>query len=486
MPFFSSERAKSWGALALFGLVLAIGFAVRVHDLAVRPMHADEANQAVKLGELIEQGNYRFDPSDHHGPTLYYFARIVAWVAGENSLAALSEATVRLTPVLFGTLSIALLWLLVLSLGPRAASASALFFAVSPAAVYYSRYFVQETLLVTFLLGAWVCGAKWFRSGAWSWALALGACCGLMQATKASATLFIGLSLVAVLAAGRGGRLRELARDWRASGGALLAAASVWAAFYSSFGSNAGGLSDALGTFAPMWSKATAGASGHEKPWWYYGGLFGFQRNGGYVWDQSLFALLAVIGALLAWCRGPRLGRFAAVYVVSLAMVLSLAPYKTPWIVVNLVPGLCVLAGLALLQRGIFAWLVTGVVALALVWQMRQAVFLRPADQRNPFAYQHTSLDLLKITALARSAPAGTIKIISEEYWPLPWYLRARSDAGYWQTVPEDCDGALVIVSADFAEAVRARMKGRYRESFLGLRPGFVLIVFTQEPVTPR
>ena len=40
--------------------------------LGLRPMHHDEANQAVKFGTLLEKGEYRYDKNDHHGPSLYY------------------------------------------------------------------------------------------------------------------------------------------------------------------------------------------------------------------------------------------------------------------------------------------------------------------------------------------------------------------------------------------------------------------------------
>jgi predicted membrane-bound mannosyltransferase len=74
----------------------------RVVRLDVRPMHHDEANQAVKFGDLLERGEYRFDPNDHHGPSLYYLTLPVARVAGETTLAELSETTLRLVPALFG------------------------------------------------------------------------------------------------------------------------------------------------------------------------------------------------------------------------------------------------------------------------------------------------------------------------------------------------------------------------------------------------
>ncbi|HYC72989.1 MAG TPA: hypothetical protein VEB66_17385, partial [Opitutaceae bacterium] len=87
-----------------------------------------------------------------------------------------------------------------------------------------------------------------------------------------------------------------------------------------------------------------------------------------------------------------------------------------------------------------------------------------------------------KFAALAASAPTGPVKVISPEYWPLPWYLRDRAEVGYWTTPPADCDGALVIVAAELAEDVQARLRGRYQTSFLGLRPGYVLVIFTPEP----
>lgn len=101
----------------LFGVVLLAAAWLRVHDLGVRPMHADEANQAVKLGRMLEGRGYRFDPTEHHGPTLYYFALVPAWLRGQVSLAELTETTVRLTPAFFGAVSVALLWLLLRPLG---------------------------------------------------------------------------------------------------------------------------------------------------------------------------------------------------------------------------------------------------------------------------------------------------------------------------------------------------------------------------------
>ena len=443
-------------------------------------MHADEANQAFKLGQLLETGRYAFDPHDHHGPTLYYFGLVPAWTRGEFTLAELGETTVRLTPALFGTACVLLLFILARPLGFVPAVIAAALLGLSPSAVYYSRYFIQETLLVTFTLAALVCAYCWLKSGGLYWAVGAGAGVGLMQATKATAPLFVLAALAAVWISGSGGRLVEQSRNGKSLVAALGAGVAVWILFFSSFGTHWAGLRDAFSTYAPMLDKAVGGGTGHEKPWWYYGSLFWLHRMGGYVWDQTVFLILAVTGGVFTFRRPEGLARFAAVYTLIVAVVLSLTPYKMPWPVINLVPGLCLLAGFLLGRLQVpVAVLLTLILLGLLGWQTRQAVFLRPADPRNPYAYAHTVSDMRKVPALAAVAPPGPVKVISEEYWPLPWYLRARRQVGYWMQPPADCDGALVFASADLAGTVRARLHGRYQEDFLGLRPGFVLVVFT-------
>ena len=478
---------RRWLPLALLA-VLALG--LRTYELDRRPLHADEANQAVKTGELLEHGRYAFDPHDHHGPTLYYAALPLAWLRGETTLATLSETTLRLVPALAGTCGVLFLFFLARPLGVGPAFLAAALMAVAPAAVYYSRYFIQETLLVTCTLAAALATQRWWQSGRLTWALAAGAALGLMQATKASAPVFALAALgAALVVTPRRPVTTRLGRDLALIGGAALGVAAL---FYSSFGTHPAGLRDAIATY-PIASARATGDSGHEKPWWYYASLFGWEKNGGLVWQQLAFSALALTGALLAWITRQQALRVAAAYTGLVFLALSCPPYKTPWHAIHLVPGLAVLAAGAL---ALIRWRALAVVATAnLVWlqltQTHLVAFLRAADARNPYAYVHSSPDVLKLRALATAAltqhPASTIRIISEEYWPIPWYLRSlpAGGVGYWATPPADCDGALILASAAQAPAVRARLHGNYRETFLGLRPGFLCVVFTPAPPAP-
>jgi len=484
---------------------------LRTAEISRRPMHADEANQAVKTGDLIEHGHYAFDPRDHHGPTLYYAAVPLAWLRGERTLAALTETTVRLVPAIAGTLSVLLLAALVFNGWPGPgnrisadntarsiteppppetkthwrALLAATFLALSPPAVYYSRYFIQETLLVTFTLALLVCAHRWWLSGSLRWVIGAGIALGLMQATKASTPLFVGAAVVAALAA-RAPR-PAASRPGLHVGLALMVAGAVAALFYSSFGQNPLGIRDALSVYGPAWHRASEGA-GHEKPWWYYLQLFTWQRQGGLSSQQLLFSALAMVGAGLAFFQPGKFWRGTACYTAIVAVALSITPYKTPWHAVHLVPGLAVMAAFAIAAAP-QAWLGSCVALVALIAQFSQTrlvAFIRPADARNPYDHVHSAPDVLKyrplVEAALASAPGGVVRVIGSEYWPLPWYLRGLPRIGYWSVPPDNCDGVLIIATDAQAASVREKLHGRYTENYLGLRPGVMTVIFTRQP----
>src|SRR5579859_6795145 len=161
-------------------------------------MHGDEAVHAFKFRELWQRGVYRYDPNEFHGPTLYYAALPSVWLHGRRDFAATTEADYRLPIVVFGAGM--LLWLLPLAdaMGRRASLWAGLLLAISPAFVFYSRYYIQEMLLAFFTLGMLACGWRYARTLRAVWLLAGSACVGLMVATKETAVLALVAAAAAV------------------------------------------------------------------------------------------------------------------------------------------------------------------------------------------------------------------------------------------------------------------------------------------------
>ncbi len=127
-----------------------------------------ESTAAPDLSERTD-GAYQYDPANYHGPTLYYFAALIPWTLkflfGSSAMETygLNTVTIRLVPAWFGLATIWLVLLLRKRVGTIAALAAALLLAISPGAVYLSRYFIHETLFVFFTLATVVACLEFYE-----------------------------------------------------------------------------------------------------------------------------------------------------------------------------------------------------------------------------------------------------------------------------------------------------------------------------------
>jgi uncharacterized protein (TIGR03663 family) len=134
-------------------LILAatiVALVLRLPRLQQRPMHTDEAVHAIKFKDLLEEGVYEYNPDEYHGPTLNYLTLMPARLSSARKLTEVSEFTLRIVPVFFGVSLVLLIFLIGRGLGSSAAVYTAVLTAISPAMVFYSRYYIQEMLLVSF------------------------------------------------------------------------------------------------------------------------------------------------------------------------------------------------------------------------------------------------------------------------------------------------------------------------------------------------
>jgi len=511
-------------AIVLVILAVAIGAAVlRLPRLALRPMHGDEANQAVKTATLLETGVYRYDPYDHHGPSLYYLALPVLWASGDRTAADISEATLRAVPAVFGVLVVVLLLLLVDGLGKPAAAVAAILSAGSPALVFYSRYYVQEMLLVFFTLATIATAWRYVVTRKGVWAAAAGACLGLMYATKETWVL-AGAAMVGALAltllwerygAKQTLHLREVVTA-KAVTLALAAAVVVAVVLYTSFFTHARGPLDSVLTY---WYNVVrvGGESYHDhEPLWYLK-MLAFSRwvtgtSVGPWWSEGLILVLALAG-LGAALTGRGLGsahrglaRFLGLYTILLTAGYSAISYKTPWCASSFLQAMTLMAGLGAVA--LVRWtptrplkvllvLVLAAGTVHLAWQAHRGSFRFCVDQRNPYVYAHTAPDAERLAArveeVAEVSPRGrgmVVKVITPtNYWPLPWYLRRFKEGhvGYYHEVPAHPDAdnpGVIITTLDCMEAIDARIRTKYNTMCqYGLRPGVVMVLYIREPL---
>ena len=506
------------GAGVLVALALAAGLALRTARLAERPMHHDEANQAVKFGALLERGEYRYDAHDHHGPTLYYLTLPLAWLRGERTFASLDEATLRGVPVLFGAATILLLPLLSAGIGRTAVVTAATLMALSPAMVFYSRMYIQEALFACFTLAFVIGVGRVVTGGGLAWAAMTGAAAGLAVATKETAAIVLPSAVAAAALAWwsvgavrppNGLIDRHLRRTILVG---LAAAAGIAALFYSSFLTAPGGMVEPF-RGARTYLARGIDPAGHAQPWYYYLRLLTYSASGGLRWSEGLVLALAALGAITAWRRSDVSSsdsgfwpRYLACNVVIAGAIFSAIPYKTPWNLVPAYTGAFPLAGVgfAALEKRISSRpvrvLLAGALAAGCVhlgWQAWRASITYAADPRNPYVYAQTVPDAVRMAArirdLAALHPDGArmqVSVIAppSEQWPLPWYLRAMPNVGYW-TAPGDAvalQAPVIVSSLDHTPALEEALSDRYVSEYFGLRPELLLAVHIERGLWDR
>jgi uncharacterized protein (TIGR03663 family) len=449
----------------IFVGALAAGALLRLPLLDMRPMHTDEAVHAVKFGTLLESGVYRYDKNEYHGPTLNYLTLVPAWLSGARNLSETTETTLRIVPVMFG-ISLLLFLLLFKDLDRKTVATAALLTACSPAMVFYSRYYIQEMLLVWFSFGLIVAGYRLITGGRAIWAVAAGVCVGFMHATKETWIISVGAMGIALfttlLICHPEGQPKGFL-TYRHLLLALVSGVVVSVTLYSSFFTHWQGVADSLVTYKTYFERA-AESSRHGHPWYYFLQVLGWWKSGeGPVWTEGGILVLALIGMVdsLKKTNGREPGErrliiFFGLYALLMFVILSALPYKTPWLIVSALQPLIVVAGAGmaavmewLKERQTLRWGILAVYALVahLAWQAYLGNYKYYDDPTNPYVYSHPTGDVKLVAQAVLEAAKKSPEKMSmpvqvvypdDEYWPLPWYLRSLRNIGWWRTITDD------------------------------------------------
>ncbi|MHC4528448.1 MAG: flippase activity-associated protein Agl23, partial [Planctomycetota bacterium] len=416
---------------------------------------------------------------EYHGPTLNYLTLVPAWLSGAHKLTQVSEFTVRIVPVFFGVLLVLLVLLLADGLGRSAAVVAAVFTAVSPAFVFYSRYYIQEMLLVCFTFGVITCGWRYVKSRNVWWAVGAGIFLGLCHATKETCIIIFGSmamagALTLIVHRWRGGLLSDAGKIVKAQHLpiALVTALIVSGLFYSSFFSNPAGILDSFRTYATYFNRASENQL-HIHPCYYYLRMLLYSKYAsGPLFTEAIIVILGVVGFVAAMTKkqiggvNSHLLTFLAFYTLIMTIVYSAIPYKTPWCMLGFLHGMILLAGVGavvlvrsapnVLPRLILLCLLVEA-SLHLAWQVYQANYKFYADSRNPYVYAHPTTDVFamaqRVREIARVNEHGSrmqIHVIcpGDDYWPLPWYLRDFHNVGYWNEVTNNVTSASLIIAS--------------------------------------
>jgi uncharacterized protein (TIGR03663 family) len=510
------EQVWRIAAVSIFCLAAFLRF----FDLNLVPLHHDEGVNGNFLLSLVRDGRWNYDPANYHGPTLYYFSAIVPWTikilfgTEARETYGLTTILIRSVTSLFGLATVWLVFLLRRRLGSVATLVAGLLLAISPGAVYLSRYYIHESLFVFFTLGVVVAAVKFYDRRNPVYLLLSAASAALLFATKETAMISAGVFIIALVITKFYPQFfallfeeRQLRRSdsqegfVNALGGPALLASWVALAglvfillnvvFYSSFFTNfPKGVSDSLATFK-IWTKT--GQAHHVHPIYTYLRWLAYREG-------ALLALGIVGAVFVVFSPKNRFALFTALWAFGVLAAYSLVPYKTPWLALNFIIPLALISGYAVqrifeLERGQLRLPIVILLA-ATMWGTYQSVDLNffnydNDDSKYVYVYAHTKRGTIalvdEIERIARQGAQGGktgITIVSPDYWPLPWYLRNYSRVGYFGRMSPSTEPIIIASEGQKAE-IESTFGDLYEQvssdapgGTFDLRPGVSLLLY--------
>ena len=464
--------------LILF-LIVSTAIILRLPDLALRPMHGDEAVNAVKFAELLETGRFEYNPQEYHGPALYYLTLPSAWLNGSKNLQSLDEIILRLVNAVAGIILVLLPLLLIGNWSVLSITFIILLASISPAFVFYSRYYIHEMILVLFNYSTIFCTYWYIRDKKIIWLLVSAVSFGIMIATKETWLLIVTAMVAALLitplfsVSNRNSILVKI-REIPGSHWFIFISIAVLIVFllFTSFMQRIADLSHILTAYKTYFARGSENII-HVHPWYmYFKWLLFFPNGEGGYWSEGLIAISALIGFYFILIKkNPKVPVntfviFITVFSLILTALFSLIPYKTPWNLLTFWYGLIIVAGYGVYRiidavtKKEIRLVISVLFILAaghLAWQSYMINYEKYASADNPYCYAQPVNDIIKLKdkldQIARVTDQGYqihIQVIAakNDYWPLPWYLREFKRTGWWDHVDLSGSSAPVILAA--------------------------------------
>jgi uncharacterized protein (TIGR03663 family) len=458
--------------LKLLLVILAIALVTRLFMLDVRPMDHDESVHAYLSYVLLKHHAYRYDPA-FHGPFLYFASAGLFAVLGD------SEFVARLTPVVFSLIGIVTAFKFRRWIG-KGAYVLTFLMLFSPSILYYSRYMRNDLILVGSFIAVIYCYFRYIESRDERFVYPAVLLFSVMICAKENAYiyLFTFLSFVVLYGLYSEGLdyLKSKLTLWDDKKLRMVAISAVifctvFVSLYSAGFSDWDGVKRATIGALEHWFKMHANKD-HWKPIYYYSTL---------ILRYEFMPLVLTIIAIPEFIKrlkernASKLELFAFYWLVVSLLAYHVLSHKVPWLLVHLVAPMALFGSLYIDRldsrnfRVILAILSAVTVAVSFY-----VTYVNYNDAVNEgliyIQVQPSAVELAnKIVELSRNHSIVVYEP-TNDYWPLPWYLRHYS-------IPFMSHGNVsrfdyVVTSERMASEVGGEVIGRFE-----IRPFYYMVL---------
>lgn len=461
-------------------VLIAIALFLRVYEIADRPLHSDEGVNFYFVQGMLKNGYYHYSHQNYHGPAYFYLLMFCHYFFGDNELSH------RLAAIIPGMGIVLMPFFLIGICSRYSLYVSALLLALSSSLVYYARYSIHESLLVLSSIWLLFAAFRWVERREGSMLVHIGLATALLFTTKETSIITYFAFVVSGALVYSPLKLLTLLRvhfPFLMWGVFLFFGVSF--TLFSGFFQDSDGIRE-LFLGIQQWIGRGHSDTGHHKPFKYY---FIMMKNAEPIALVVIFPLLIFVykiilsfvralkgknhnrNILLRWHHAwyesfssaeERFMLSSGIFALVSFFLYSYVPYKTPWLIINIVAP-------AIFSVGLFISIIRPkilsifILVICLGVSTRYVIALNVAKEHmpewlsslvspygtygdsNPYSYVHTSkgmIDLLKdIEDYASDESEVKILLGAKSYWPLPYYLRHRAkDLLYFATDSPDAN----------------------------------------------
>ena len=440
----------------MFNLLFLSLLIARFWQLGLKPVHHDESINGWFVTQMWQTGSFHFDPSNYHGPLLFYFFQMA------EALGGWGIESFRFVTVLFSVMTI--VWLF--KWGQRRFGLAgwwALGLALSPGSLFFSRSAIHESVFVFFTVMA---ATSWIDA----WCLRrpkqivlflYGLTGALLLKETFAIPLAIG-ALVSVPVMARAEKWQPVWAERRRLAFHTLICIFLWALFYSGFFRYPQGLLDFFNAFLP-WAKTGVSGHGHEKEFWYW-----FKLLWSYE-EATIFALALVVWGLFmrGWVGG------VCLWALGILLMYSFVPYKTPWCLISIQLPIWIAAVVVVGKSSFFVRQISNVLLMAFgvfSSSMWVALNFEKVLTPHPYIYVQSSYEakafVESLIQQAKDFPErrqAHLQFATSESWPFPWWL---SIYPHQASLPIarglDANADMILVDEPNHEDVEKKLKEPY------------------------
>ena len=415
-------------------IILAVAIATRLFMLTARPMDHDESIHAYLSYILLKDHAYRYDPA-FHGPFLYFAT------AGLFGLFGDSEFVARLTPVIFSLIAVVVAFKFKRWIG-KGAYVFTFLMLFSPSILYYSRYLRNDMILVGSFLAVVYCYFRYLESGKEGFVYLAVLFFSIMVCSKENAYIylfiFISFLLLHGLFSEGFGYLKSKFLRWDTKKIRMIVISSaiflsLFIPLYSAGFADWAGLERATVGAVEYWLKMHE-MRDHWKPIYYYSILL-------LQYEFMPLVLAAIsIPEFIERFKAKKLNKFelfVAYWMVMTLIAYHVLSHKVPWLLVHIVTPMALFGSLYIeeLDRKIvfrnfkvFRVMLAGLMIATLCTSF-YVTYVDYNDAVNQqliyIQVQPSAVELAnKIIYLYKHNHSIVVYEPTNDYWPLPWYLR--------------------------------------------------------------